>query len=214
MPTNRKPLTISKPSLLLCEGEDEVSFFSAWFLELSITDVQVIAYQGKTKLAQYLSDLTKVSGLSKVSRIGIIRDADESAAAALQSVQHAVEAAPEGIRHLNPQIFVLPGEGKQGALESLWLASLTTDPLAPCIDEFFHCIKTKGWQPSEVFAKNDKAKAQLWIATKDTPNERFGLAAWHGRKETDKPWMKDKWIDFDHPCFTPLKAFLVGTFTS
>ncbi|OYW72021.1 MAG: hypothetical protein B7Z37_26105 [Verrucomicrobia bacterium 12-59-8] len=40
MPANRKPLTISKPGLLLCEGEDEVNFFNAWFFELNITDVQ------------------------------------------------------------------------------------------------------------------------------------------------------------------------------
>ncbi|HBJ83376.1 MAG TPA: hypothetical protein DDZ88_05780 [Verrucomicrobiales bacterium] len=214
MSANRKPLTLSKSGLLLCEGEDEVSFFNAWFLELGITNVQVVAYQGKTKLAQFLSDLTKVSGLSQVNRMAIIRDADESATAALQSVQHAVEAAPEGIRNLNPQIFVLPGEGKQGALESLWLASLAADPLAPCIDDFFICIESKGWQPSDVFAKNDKTKAQLWIATKDVPNERFGLAAWHGRKDADKPWMREKWVDFDHPCFVPLKQFLISVFAS
>ena len=214
MSANRKPLTLSKAGLLLCEGEDEVSFFNAWFLELGITNVQVVAYQGKTKLAQFLSDLTKVSGLSQVNRMAIIRDADENATAAQQSVQHAVEAAPASIRSLNPPVFVLPGDGKQGALESLWLASLATDLLAPCIDEFFRCIQSKGWQPSEVFAKNDKAKAQLWIATKDIPNERFGLAAWHGRKETNKPWMSEKWIDFNHPSFAPLKQFLISVFAS
>lgn len=214
MSAHRKPLTLSKSGLLLCEGEDEVSFFNAWFLELGITHVQVVAYQGKTQLAQFLSDLTKVSGLGQVNRMAIIRDADEDAIAALQSVQHAVSASPDSIRNLNPPIFVLPGEGKQGALESLWLASLATDPLAPCIDDFFRCIESKGWQPSEVFAKKDKAKAQLWIATKDIPNERFGLAAWHGRKDTEKPWMSEKWIDFNHPSFAPLKQFLISVFAS
>ncbi|MDZ4402547.1 DUF3226 domain-containing protein [Prosthecobacter sp.] len=207
------PVNISRPNLLLCEGKDEVSFFNAWFSELNITDVQVIAYEGKTKLAEFLGDLGKASGFGQVRRIGITRDADANAGSALESVQHAMDNASTSIRALGPQIFVLPGDDKQGALESLWLASLENEPFAPCVEEFLGCIEAKGWKPSDTFAKNDKARAQLWIATKDVPNERFGIAAWHGRKDTDKPWMQEKWVDFNHSCFAPLKAFLLRTFS-
>lgn len=209
-----KPLIISKPGLLLCEGSDEENFFSAWFAELNITDVQVIAYQGKAKLATFLADVVKLKGFDAIKRIGIIRDADEDAASALQSLEYAVAHAPGAFQQLNPDIFVLPGEGKPGALESLWLASLQGSPMESCVEDFFRCAQSKGWAPSDIFAKNDKARAQLWIATKDTPNERFGIAAWHGRKDTDKPWMQEKWVDFDHSCFAPLKGFLLSTFTS
>lgn len=209
---SRKPLTISKSKLLLCEGEDEVSFFNAWLPELNISDVQVIPYQGKTKLSGFLADVTKTTGFAQVKKAVILRDADEDAAGATQSVVHAIEHAPEDFRQLRPDHFILPGEGKAGALESLWLASLAGNPLEACVDGFFGCIKAQGWTPSETFAKNDKARAQLWIATKEVPNERFGLAAWHGRKDTEKPWMKEKWVDFDHACFAPLKAFLLKAF--
>jgi hypothetical protein len=158
---SRKPLTITKPKLLLCEGEDEVNFFNAWFLELGVADVQVFAYQGKTKLAGFLADLTKAAGFHQVKKAAILRDADEDASGATQSIAHAVEHSPEAFRQLHPDYFVLPGEGKPGALESLWLASLAGNPMEACVGEFFECIKAKGWTPSDTFAKNDKARAQL-----------------------------------------------------
>lgn len=211
---SRKLLTITKPKLLLCEGEDEVNFFNAWFIELGISDVQVIAYQGKTKLAAFLSDVTKAAGFHLVKKAAILRDADDDASGAKQSIIHAIEHSPEAFQKLGPDYFVLPGHGKPGALESLWLSSLADNPMRECVEDFLHCIETKGWKPSDTFAKNDKARAQLWIATKEVPNERFGFAAWHGRKDADKPWMHEKWVDFDHPSFAQLKEFVLRTFTS
>ncbi len=212
MATNRRPLILAQPNLLLCEGEDEVNFFSAWFSELGWSDIQIIAYQGKTKLAEFLADLSKLPGTDKVKRVAITRDADDDAASALTSLGHVVEHSSEWLQSLKPSVFVLPGDGVNGALESLWLASLAEDAKAACVDEFFQCIREKGWEPSEIFAKNDKARAQLWIAMKDTPNERFGIAAWHGRRDTDKPWMKEKWVDFSHPAFDSLRQFLIASF--
>jgi len=212
MATNRKPLSLTKPNLLLCEGEDEVNFFSAWFLELGWSDVQVVAYQGKAKLSEFLSDLSKLSGATQVKCLAITQDADDDATGAVQSVDHAVAHSPGWIQAMQPPVFILPGEGRSGALESLWLASLTDDSKTACVEEFFRCIQEKGWEPSGVFAKNDKARAQLWIAMKDTPNERFGIAAWHGRRDTEKPWMKDKWVDFNHAAFDSLRQFLTSSF--
>jgi len=207
-----KVVTLNKPSLLLCEGEDEVNFFSAWLSELGLTDVQPLAYQGKTKLSEFLSDLPKISGSSQVKRIAITRDADEDASAALESVNHIIQQAPSWVQAFQPPIFVLPGNGRSGALESIWLASLVDDPKAACVEDFFRCIQEKGWEPSQIFAKNDKARAQLWIASKDVPNERFGIAPWHGRRNTDRPWMKEKWVNFEHPAFDELRQFLITAF--
>jgi hypothetical protein len=181
---------------------------------LGLGNVQVLAYQGKAKLAEFLSDLSKLSGASQIKCLAITRDADEDAAAAYESVNYAIAHSPEWVQKLRAAVYILPGEGKQGALESLWLRSLEDDPRVECVEAFFDCIQAKGWIPSAVFSKKDKARAQLWIAMKDTPNERFGIAAWHGRRETDKPWMKDSWVNFDHPAFDELRQFLIAVFGS
>ncbi len=213
MASGSKRLNLTKPGLLLCEGRDEKAFFEAWFLELGIADsVDVVPFEGKAKLTEFLADLSKVSGLAAVKQIAITRDADEDAAAAVESVRYSIAQGPEVIQTLRPTSFVLPDNSSAGSLESLWLASLEAEPMAPCIEEFFRCIEVKGWQPSQSFSKNDKTRAQLWIATKDTPNERFGHAAWHGRRNTDQPYMREKWIDFNHEAFRPLREFLLANF--
>jgi hypothetical protein len=209
---NEPKLVIKKTGLLLCEGKDEVNFFGAWLEELGLSDVQVIDYEGKDKLGKFLATVYTIPGFYHVCRIGITRDADDDAEAAMRSVQGFIEHAPEPIHGLAPTFYILPGEGKQGALEALWLASLSNQPYAECVEGFFTCIEAKGWKPSQTFAKNDKAKAQIWIATKDIPNERFGIAASFGRKVTDNPSKKECWVDFEHPAFDLLKQFLLTTF--
>ncbi len=212
MATGKKGLTITKPGVLLCEGQDEVVFFEAWFSELGIADVQVVPYDGKTQLAQFLADLTKIPGQSAVKQMAIIRDADDNAQGAIESVHGAIAAAPEAIRALSPTSFILPDNASPGALESLWLSSMAGHPMATCVEEFFRCIEGKGWKPSLSHSKNDKARAQLWIATKDIPNARFGHVAARGRKSTDGSSTKEKWIDFEHAAFQPLRDFLLAHF--
>jgi len=205
-------LTLQKPGLLLGEGKDEVEFFGALLTEMGLIDqVQVLDYGGAAKLKTFLADLVQLPGFEKINGIAVTRDADEDAASARTSLESILKASPVsglvGERH-----FVLPDNESPGALEALWLESLEKSPLASCVNDFFECAEAKGWRPSQTFAKNDKARAQLFIATKDTPNERFGMAAWHGRKDTDKPWMADKWVDFNHPAFAKMKQFLLDAF--
>lgn len=204
--------TLQKPGLLLGEGKDEVMFFGALLTEMHLMDrVQVLDYGGVAKLREFLDDLAQLPGFEKLRVIAITRDADEDAASAQSSLRNVIDASQIG-DVLDVCSFVLPDNINPGALESLWLASLKESPLESCVDAFFDCAKAKGWKPSHTFAKNDKARIQLHIATKDTPNERFGLAAWHGRKNTEMPWMKDQWVDFEHPAFAGLKKFLADAF--
>jgi hypothetical protein len=203
--------TIQKPCLLLGEGKDEVEFFGALLHEMGLADsVQVLDYSGISKLPDFLIELSLL-GIQNVRTIAVTRDADEDAASALTSLKHVIDSSPLAPL-VKDRLFVLPNNQSPGALEALWLASMKDSPFTPCVDDFFRCIESRGWKPSQTFAKNDKARAQLFIATKDTPNERFGTAAWHGRKDTDKPWMVEKWFDFDHPAFEELKHFLRQAF--
>ncbi len=207
------PNSIDKRCILLGEGEEEVEFFSALLLEMDLADqVQVLPYRGKSKLAAFLSTLPALRGFDQVKRIAITRDADDDPAGAIASVDSVVNAASEEVRSHFCGRFILPDNANPGALEALWLASLEGSPYSPCVEQFFACIQNQGWTPSQTFAKNDKARAQVFIATFDTPNDRFGHAAWHGRKDPGKPWMREKWIDFDHPAFDALKQFLREAF--
>lgn len=203
-----RAFTITLPKLLLVEGQDEVSFFEAWFYELGVVDVLVVAYEGKTKLADFLQDLPKARGFERITHLAVLRDADDNPNAAQESVQHAISNSPSLVTRLNPRHFVLPNGQSPGALESLWLESLKDLPFGGCVDAFFECLQSVGWEPSQVFAKNDKARAQVWIATKTIPNERFGLAAWHGRKNVEREWMRERWVDFSHHAFDPIRSFI------
>ncbi len=47
------PLQISKPKLLIGEGQEEVRFFGALLNHLSLGDIQIEQYNGKNALTAY-----------------------------------------------------------------------------------------------------------------------------------------------------------------
>ncbi|MGC8560464.1 MAG: DUF3226 domain-containing protein [Phycisphaerae bacterium] len=73
--------------MLLVEGKDEVGFFEALLGKLPHSEVQVIDVGGKDKFDGRFEALVKLPGFANVERIGIVRDAEESYAGAIQSVQ-------------------------------------------------------------------------------------------------------------------------------
>lgn len=202
--------TIDKPCLLLGEGQEEVELFSALLTHMGLAEqVQVLPYRGKSKLAAFLTTvLPAIPGFAQVQRIAITRDADEDAAGATTSVEHAISSSPPEVQSRVRGRFILPDNQSPGALEALWLESMLETPFAPCVKQFFDCLESQGWAPSQTFAKADKARAQVWLATFDPPNEPLGYAAWHGRKNSQQ----QIWVDFDHPAFSALKQFLHAAF--
>ena len=179
---NGKPTALDRPFLLLGEGTGELKFFADLLREMSITTVQVESYEGKNKLGDYLKDLKNLSGFSQLQRLAITRDADDSPAGAATSIESAVTAAGFPAE-LAVKSFVLPGGGRKGALESLWLETLERAPYVNCVKSFFDCLEKEGWFPSQVFAKKDKAVTQAWLATKDPPNAAFHWASAYGRSK-------------------------------
>jgi hypothetical protein len=204
-----KNQALTEPVLLIGEGSGEKEFFTDLLTEMGITCVQVEDYAGKNKLAAYLKGLQIRTGFDQLQRLVITRDADNDAAGAAASIQSAITAA--GLpAALTVRSMVLPGDDKQGALESLWLESLKGAPYEECVERFFECLREKGWEPSQFFAKKDKALTQVWLATKNPSNVAFHRASAYGRRSK---YPGDKWVDFDHPAFTPLKAFLRESLT-
>ncbi|MFN8494753.1 MAG: DUF3226 domain-containing protein [Caldilineaceae bacterium] len=71
-----RPTEITKPKLLLGEGNDEVEFFNALLAHLQLEDVQVVDYLGKHNVFVELATVLKLPGFSQLESIGITRDAD------------------------------------------------------------------------------------------------------------------------------------------
>lgn len=89
-----------------------------------------------------------------------MRDADENARAAFQSICSAlkfvglpVPPAPMVSSGSNPSVaaFVLPGEDKPGALEDLCLEAFQGEPVMSCVKEYFGCAKCRYMLAASVF---------------------------------------------------------------
>lgn len=118
----------SKPNLLLVEGRDEELVLSALLRHLGIYDVQVQGYGGKNRLRYFLTTVTNEPNFDQIQSIGIVRDADNNAQAALQSVQSSLRnvGLPAPQTFLVPAddtpkvaVFIMPDNANPGALEDL-----------------------------------------------------------------------------------------------
>jgi hypothetical protein len=198
----RTPQALSKPKLLIGEGKEEVDFFTAFLTHLNITDVQVEQYGGKQELPSYLKTLVVRPDYQNVVSLGITRDADNSAQSAFQSVCSSLNRAslpvpskPGEIVGDSPQvsIMILPDGQNSGMLEDLFLTAIETDPVLPCVDEYFDCVyRTSGRKPNNMA----KARVHTWLASQLEPDKRLGEAA------------KAGYLPWDSPGFDSLKQFL------
>lgn len=197
--TSPLPRSIEHPRLLLGEGREEETFFTAYLGELGIANVQVESYGGKSKLASHLRALVARPGFAQLQSVVITRDADEDAEAATQSVRSAIEGAgfPS---ELSVRTFVLPSHSAPGALEDLCLSSLTGTPIENCVNEFFVCASRAFGRSLDLPATRAKARIHAWLATQDPPDLRLGEAA------------AKRLVDFSSPAFLPLRNLLLDAF--
>lgn len=194
MTPSDRPQRIERSKLLVGEGIEEERFFTALLRHLRITDVQVMQYQGKQKLAAFLQNIPVLPGFDMLQCLGITRDADDDVAAAIQSVDTAiVQARSRWPQHLQVRRFLLPGESEGGMLETLCVRSVENDRAMPCVDELFKCVQERA---SRKPGNPWKAKAHAFLATLDRPDRRVGEAA------EQAIW------PFDHDAFKPLVDFI------
>jgi hypothetical protein len=190
--------TISKDRILLGEGKDEQVFFNAVLDFEHISNIQVMEYEGKTKLAAFLNELKKRPGYGEVVALGITRDADGSEASAKAAVESALAGAGLKLGAASGQpsvlVHVLHLNGC-GMLEDVCLASLAERPELECVDKYLACCAEKGQPAPPNLAK---ARVHAWLACKDLREYQLGRAA-----EKQPPI-----IDLGHPAFDPLRAFV------
>jgi hypothetical protein len=191
--------------VLVVEGRDDYLFFQALLSHLGqATEFEIWEFQGIGKWPPYPAALRVTPGFDQVTSLGIVRDADQDAAATFQSICDALKRAnlpvpPQiGVSAPGPPrvaAFVLPDCGSQGMLETLCIRSVAADPAIPCITRFFTCVSRRGLPMP---ASMDKARVRAFLASRQTPDLLLGHAAHAGHW----PW--------DHPAFEPIKQFLLA----
>ena len=147
-----KPLKLSRQKQLLVEGRDAEAFFYPFIETLGLKDdIQIHNYGSITELGSFLKQFVLLPQYRSlpIASIGIIRDAENSAESALQSVQSALEKAELPLPHKvntavgeNPQvsIFILPDGQQPGMIETLLLRAVENEPGFTCVDEYLKCI--------------------------------------------------------------------------
>ncbi|NSW55236.1 MAG: hypothetical protein HPY44_04440 [Armatimonadetes bacterium] len=202
-------ISVKERRILIVEGTHEQAFIEALLkVRQDDTDspIDVLPLGGKTKLALTLEglgedpsflDLYKAQD-SPPARLGILRDADNDPEAAFQSVCQALQNARfpypgkpgefvEGefvltetmLLPVRVGVYIMPGAGKQGALEDLCWQAVKTTPQAACAEQFLDCLRERG-----VFATPEhtlcKARAHAYIAAQADPEVHVGTAAKRG----------------------------------
>ena len=203
---------ITTDGQLLVEGHVPEMFFRELITSCGLAnavEARTFGDIGKKNLQTYLEVFTqKAAFKERVKHVGIIRDAEGSAAnAAFQSVQAALRGAqlpvPAAMNTLEGSplavgIFILPNCQDAGMLESLCLSAVAEieqaqpDAVLPCVDEFFACLNKRGRNASNP----TKARFAGYALARDVIDPQLGRAA----QQNAIPW-KAK-------AFDPLKAFL------
>lgn len=182
------PNEIQKEVQLLVEGNDERNFFEAFTEHLHLPGVQIQVFDGKDQLRGFLETLAVATGFRKVRSIGIVRDADESADSAFQSVQTALHNANKAIRGSGAEfpvpdhperlasgrpslsVMLLPGNGDDGMLETLLCRTFADGGVDRCIDGFFKCVR----ESDRLIPRPAKARARAYLFTTPDPHVSVG----------------------------------------
>ena len=203
------PKRIDREVQLLVEGNDERNFFEAFIEYLQLANIQIQVLDGKDRLRERLETLAGATAFRTVRSIGIVRDADESAA--VQSVQTSLRNANRGAKRWRSgefpvpdrpeesagerplvNVLILPGGDAAGMLETLLCRTFQGAAVDGCIDGFFRCAEESGNR----IHRFDKARAHAYLTTRPHPHVSVGVAA-----------QKGYW-NFDHDAFDGVRRFL------
>lgn len=200
----KRQIEIEQEKLLVVEGTDDARLFKALMRHIGVSGIQVLNVEGKDNIKKMLKVIPSSPGYSKVSSIGVVRDADANADSALQSVRDAlrdanlpVPDAPLSLAgdDLRVAVLIAPHGKSSGAIEDVCLESVAWDAAMGCVRDYLNCIKdsvAEAEQPNNL----PKAEAQAFLASRERPGLRLGEAAEAG------------YWDFDHIAFEPFKRLL------
>ncbi len=187
---------ISQDRLLLVEGYDEVNLIDA-LTEYCLDEdsgVQVIAAGGRDRFPRNIRAI-RVAAMSRATlrSIAVIRDADDDARGAFQSVcahLRKVGFVPPAVHaefsDAVPSIgvFIVPDGVERGAMETLCRWSVKGTSTARCVDEYLGCLE----RHDALGSRNaDKSFAHAYLAAMEDPVARVGEGARQGAWSLESP---------------------------
>ena len=186
---------------VFCEGKSDQSVIRSLAKHLNL-DIKIESTGGKNNLPNFLKSLQTRPDFAqqKVAAMAILRDADQDAIAAFQSVQDHLRQnsfpVPEAngtFSHsaLRVGTFIVGVDGR-GMIEDICLNSVSNQPEFSCVNEYFNCIAKKSARSKFL----SKAKVRVWMASHVDYEYHVGKAA----EEGYWPW--------ENPAFDSLKKFL------
>lgn len=193
-----QPVRLTRSKQLLVEGKDQKNFFEKMLGHIGKADaVEVRDFGGVANLKKFLAAFTLRRDFGFVESLGVIRDAENTAAGAFASVCGGLEAADlpvpatvgesaSGAGRPTVAVFLLGGDG--GMLETLLNSTVAEEPEQECVDLFLACVDRVRGAP---VPRPHKARAHAWIATRDHPEVSVGVAAQKGYWRLEHPALRE-----------------------
>jgi hypothetical protein len=170
----------TKPKIVLVEGKDEESVIGSIAKRAGRADIEAREVGGKNQLGNKFGPAVMQSSFRSVAKsLGVIQDANGDAPAAFQRVtnllkQHKLPCPDASGQfgnggNLRVGVLILPGDGSNGYLEDLFLASFAGTPAIGCVSAFAQCCA-----PHRALSTKERAHALL-VAI-GAPQTRLGRA--------------------------------------
>ncbi len=219
--SNESIITIEQKKLLLVEGKDEVSFLKEFMVRKTISGIQISDLAGRYNFTpKRLLTIMNTPNFNTLKSLAIIQDADINYQDRFKSICSVFKRANEELEKdlqltiptqiavftkSTPKIgvFLIPGNNKNGMLESLCLSTIKSDPatkaIIKCIDAFIECIKQATTNQNVQYNKPKnihKARLRAFLSAMEDDTPSLGIAA-----------QKDYW-NWDSEKLTPLLNFL------
>ena len=182
-------ITIESPRLLLVEGTDDRLFFQRILERRRQEGTQVLEYDGKDNLGNFLVNTLapRLVSTDVVRVIGVTRDADDDFARAFQSLGDSLQrtelpvpSAPltfaDGTLFGSPirvVTHIMPDNASPGDVDTLCLNAVSQLPAMPCVDRYFSCLRDIDHLPRQ----ESKARLRAFLsANPDNPSLLIGQA--------------------------------------
>lgn len=200
-----KPSKLKHPKQLLVEGRDAEALFYPFLESMEVTDIEIHNYGSITELAGFLKQFIRNADFRQlpVTSIGIVRDAEDNAESAFQSICSALKNANlpvpsqniQGVdvQNLKVSTFVLPDGKRPGMLETLILKAVEDKSDLSCVEQYLQCVKQSTGVGPKVM---DKARFLAFLAAQQEYKPVTGHAARAG------------YLNFASSIYDPLKAFI------